>query len=196
MKVVLLVSLLTVWGLVGSSSPAHASPERLGLDRTTGDYVTELRQGVEPRGPAPREQARPVADAPPTVVVRTFRALDDGTYCEGRRTLIVPEGSSERDLIELHNRSVFQAIDRTDPERFVGRCPNDPTDPVPPVTPDDVVAVLEGQLDRPEPRVEPGFALAGLRMYLETDRALAHRETISVEVAGVSVGIEVDATAS
>lgn len=162
-----------------------------------GDYGLEeiIRADPEEEGD-PQDQVEPVADAPPTVVVRTFRALDDGTYCEGRRTLIVPDGSSERDLIELHNRSVFQAIDRTDPERFVGRCPDDPSDPVPPVTPDDVVAVLEGQLERPEPQVEPGFALAGLRMYLETGRELTHRETISVEVAGMPIGIEVDATAT
>ena len=184
--------------MLGVATPALASPPGgLQVDHD-GDHRTVVPIPTEPHGP---DDAAPVAgpvadDVPPTVTVRTFRALDDGTYCEGRRTMIVPDGFDERQLIETHNRSVFQAIDRTAPGSFVGRCPDDPTDPVPPVTPQDIVAVLEGQLDRPQPRVEPGFALAGLRMYLETDRPLTHQETITVTAGGLPIGIEVDATAT
>lgn len=52
-------------------------------------------------------------------------------------------------------------------------CPTDPVDALPAeLVETHIRAVLEEQLDRPEPHMPPGFALTGLRMYLITDHEL------------------------
>ncbi|MFP5308803.1 MAG: hypothetical protein ACLGIR_04400 [Actinomycetes bacterium] len=51
-----------------------------------------------------------------------------------------------------------------------------------------------GRLPRPSPSLPPGYALAGLRMYLVNDQALVHEETQDVDLGGVIVPVTVTAT--
>ncbi|MEX1177160.1 MAG: hypothetical protein WEB09_01745 [Nitriliruptor sp.] len=138
----------------------------------------------------------PVEAAPPTVTIRTYRVVGDGTYCAGTQTVIIPDGRTAEDITEPANRSFFLAYDRTDPDDWIGDCPFETDEPVPLVTSDDVLVVLRDQLPRPRPVMDPGHGLPGLRMYLETNRPLSYNNTVTVVAGGVSIGVEVDATAT
>lgn len=76
--VALAAALVTMWAV-----PASADDGPLRANRDGG---LRAQVPIQPPGQAgdPAPVAGPVGDAPPTVTVRTFRALDDGTYCEGR----------------------------------------------------------------------------------------------------------------
>ena len=181
--------------------PTAAFADQLRLDddgKATADK--EESADGEPEAAEPVGGSGPSnggGQAPPTTTIRTYVPVGDGTYCEGSRQAIIPDHQTEQEVQEIANRAFFQAYDRTDPDAWDGDCPFETGgDPVPMVTGEDVLVTLQDQLPRPEPTIDPGFGLAGLRMYLETGRPLTYANTTTVSVGEVAVGIEIDASAT
>ena len=76
-------------------------------------------------------------------------------------------------------------------------CPGDVAAAVPAVVLRDAVrASVVGQLPRPEPRVPPGFALAGLEMYLDSgpSHGLSFEQTDRITVGPFSFDVDIEAT--
>ena len=76
-------------------------------------------------------------------------------------------------------------------------CPGDAAAAVPPVVLRDAVrASVVGQLPRPEPRIPPGFALAGLETFLDfgLDHGLAYEQAETISIGPFSFAVVINAT--
>ena len=76
-------------------------------------------------------------------------------------------------------------------------CPGDPAAAVPAVVLRDAIrASVVDQLPRPEPRIPPGFALAGLETYLDSgvDHGLSFARTETVTIGPFSFAVVINAT--
>lgn len=142
--------------------------------------------------------SQPGQDAPspapgPFVLVRNWETNDDGTTC----TLWTREelnGRSEAEVTTLFNTRWFLRYERLWVEgNHSDRCPgSEDGEDVPTITGDQVWAVFEGQLDRPEPQIVPGRMLTGLTSYLETGRPLEH--TNAIDMLGLTLEVRATAT--